>query len=46
MLKIYNVDSNYIDFLKQFESNIDYNIKISNQHKRPYIGIVSEKEYK
>ena len=44
MLKIYNIDSEYIDYLKQFEQNIDYNIKDKNKHKRPYIGIVFEIE--
>lgn len=42
MLKIYNIDSEYIDYLKQFEQNIDYNIKDENKHKRPYVGIVFE----
>ncbi|MBR4314407.1 MAG: type III toxin-antitoxin system ToxN/AbiQ family toxin [Lachnospiraceae bacterium] len=42
MLKIYNIDNKYIDFLKQFESNIDYNVKENDKHKRPYIGIVLE----
>lgn len=40
MLKIYNIDNKYIDFLKQFESNIDYNIKEDDGRRRPYIGIV------
>lgn len=44
MLKIFNIDSEYIDYLKQFESNIDYNIKVENKHKRPYVGIVFEIE--
>lgn len=44
MLKIYNIDSEYIDYLKQFEQNIEYNIKDKNKHKRPYIGIVFEIE--
>ena len=42
MLRIYNIENKYIDFLKQYESNIDYNVKEGNAHKRPYIGIVFE----
>ena len=44
MLKIYNIDSRYIDYLKQYETNIDYNIKENDRHKRPYIGIILEFE--
>jgi len=39
-LKIYNIDDDYIRYLSQYDSNIDYNVKNNSKHKRPYIGII------
>lgn len=39
-LRIYNINNDYINYLSQFDLNIDFNVKEHSQHFRPYIGIL------
>ena len=41
-LNIYNINNEYIQYLSQFDLNIDFNAKNNSKHMRPYIGIVLE----
>ena len=39
-LKIYNIDNDYIQYLSKYDLNIDYNVKETAKHIRPYAGIL------
>ena len=35
MLKLYNVDKGYVEYLRKFDNKVS-----EGKHKRPYIGVV------
>lgn len=41
-MKFYYINSDYIHYLKQFESKIQSNYDSSGSHQKPYIGVVLE----